>query len=88
MYTHSWYTQIRISRGELSNKRPKISPVDGHISILGRFHQQEFAPSQTTRVTKMVITRVPEGLPGSIFNQNDPTMSLDVSACRKGVKIN
>ena len=38
--------------------------------------------------TKMAITQVLGYPPGSIFNQNDPTMSLDVPACPKGVNFN
>ena len=37
--------------------------------------------------TKMVITRAPGHPQGSKFDQNDPTMSPDVLACPKGVKI-
>ena len=57
-------------------------------TIFGKLHPQGVALSQTTWVTKMVITRVPGGPPGSILDQNDPTMSPDVPACPKGVKIN
>ena len=41
-----------------------------------------------TQNTKMVITRVPGHPPGSIFNQNDPTISPDVFACPNGVNFN